>query len=370
MIDPFSVLVPSKAFEEHLSTKSLTNLVRVFADQRQERTCSGLFQTSALPIKPAGEVATWDEVRFSRHLAPVVGRDGPHPRAALLAPRKLQCAMASIKVMKDLPVPHLFFDVAASESAVEHGLRVLMEELQDLANLIANTREWLAAHALQGRIEVSEHTLPGSEIAFTIEFGTGRADAVSSWADELTRVRSHELIVLQRRFKGQAGVSPGVVLAGADVEGYLIKNLDVRGLAVARLGPAILRGKDKDGKNPWDGLGGLSWRFMDGAFRPEGGPVTRYLQKDTLVVLPPAEQLRSVLGWAEGRVFVPKGPLTTTDLRHAVDLIQEQRGAYAYAEVRTDPVGIRIYAGWTGLPVVLNPDAVLVYRVVPAGSTP
>jgi len=46
------------------------------------------------------------------------------------------------------------------------------------------------------------------------------------------------------------------------------------------------------------------------------------------------------------------------------------RGFYAYAKLRDDPVGIRLYAGWHGLPVVLNPNAVLVYRTVPAAPAP
>ena len=46
-------------------------------------------------------------------------------------------------------------------------------------------------------------------------------------------------------------------------------------------------------------------------------------------------------------------------------LVRELRGTYAYAEVRTDPMGIRVYAGWHGLPLVLNPSAVLKFKVTP-----
>ena len=54
----------------------------------------------------------------------------------------------------------------------------------------------------------------------------------------------------------------------------------------------------------------------------------------------------------------------------ATSLITELRGSYAYAKVRDDPVGIRIYAGWYGLPVVLNPNAGMVFRVVPQAPAP
>lgn len=365
-----SYLYPSKALEEQLGGQALTHYVRTFADQRAERTLTGLFQTSARPLMPEDDTATWDEFRFSRHLAPVVGRDAPHPLATLLAPKRRLCAMASIKIYKDLPAPYLFFDMAPGRDTIEQAVDVLMNELADMGNLILNTREWLAAGALQGLIDVNQRTLPGSELTLRIEFGNRRADAAASWKDPLTKIRAHELIVVKRLYKDMAGVSPGVVLAGQDVEGYLTTNLDVRGLAVARLGGAILAGQQPDGKNPFADLGGMSWRFADGTYKPEGGPVTRYFAKDTLVVLPPAAQLQGVLGWAEGRVLVPKGPVYTNQPLRALDFIEEKRGAYAYAEVRTDPLGIRVYAGWRGLPVILNPDAVLVYRVVPAGSTP
>ena len=364
-------LTPSPAFKDLLSIPTLTGLVRTFADQAQERACTTVFQASARQIKPAGTEATWDEVRYSRHFAPVVGPDGPHPLATLLKPRRRTCTMAWVKAYKDLPGSHLFFEGAPSADTFAHAERALGDELLDLGNLIANTREWLAANALMGLIDVNPRTVPDSDLSFTIDFGNRRADAAASWADDLTKIRSSELLLLKRAFKDHAGLSPGLVIADQGVDGHLTKNLDVRGLAASRLGPVILAGQQKDGKTPaWEGLGGMSWRFTDGTYKPDGGPVTRYFTKDTLVVLPAGAQLHNVLGWCEGTVVVPSERVYTADvLRSWKDLIELERGAYAYAEVRTDPVGIRIYAGWHGLPVVLNPD-VLVYRVVPAGSAP
>jgi hypothetical protein len=46
-------------------------------------------------------------------------------------------------------------------------------------------------------------------------------------------------------------------------------------------------------------------------------------------------------------------------------MIKELRGYYAYAELRTDPLGIRIYAGWCGLFVVLCPTGVMTFKVIP-----
>jgi len=97
--------------------------------------------------------------------------------------------------------------------------------------------------------------------------------------------------------------------------------------------------------------------------------VTRYFTPDRIVVLPAPARLRGVLGWAEGKVQVPAGPVFA-GAQGATSLVRDVRGFYAYAKLRDDPVGIRIYAGWHGLPVILNPTAVMVYDVTPGAATP
>jgi hypothetical protein len=127
----------------------------------------------------------------------------------------------------------------------------------------------------------------------------------------------------------------------------------------------VLRNLNLEGRNlQWAGLGGLDWRFTDGTYKPEGGAVSRYFPADTVVVLPDEARLGGVLGWAEGRVHVPANAVFGS-AESGTTLVRELRGYYSYAEVRTDPMGVRIYAGWYGLPLVLNPNAVLVYRVAP-----
>ncbi|MGE4142816.1 MAG: major capsid protein [Planctomycetota bacterium] len=352
-----------------LGVDTLTGLVRTFAQQAEERTCTPFFEQNAARILPAGTSASWDEVTFSRHLAPVAGLDSPHTRAQRLKPKKRSSTMAVIKAYKDLPSSDLFLNRAPGQDVAD-AAAVLNNELEDLANLIANTREYLACGALLGRIEVNERTVPGSELEFTVDFQNRTLDAGASWADEATKIRSKELLALKRAYKDGAGMRAAIAITDPNVEGYLTQNKEVQTFARDALGVTILRNAELTGENlQWAGLGGLDWRFTDGTYQPEGGAVTRYFTPDRVVVLPAPARLRGVLGWAEGKVQVPAGPVFA-GATGATSLVRELRGFYAYAKLRDDPVGIRIYAGWHGLPVVLNPRAILVYRTVPPAPTP
>jgi hypothetical protein len=352
-----------------LSVDTLTGLIKTFAEQGDNRSCTALFARVGRPLIPLGDSASWDELEFSRHLAPVTGEDSPHSRARLLKTRKRSSTMAYVKAYKDLPASHLFLNRAPG-SDMSDAQAILATELQDLANLIANTKEFLATGALLGLIDVNPATVPGSEVSFTVDFKNAKLAALASWADKATKIRSEEMLRVKQAFRDQSGLMAEIGITEPSVEGMLVKNDELREFAKEPLGIAVIRNLNLQGTNPqWDVLAGLSLRFTDGTYKPEGGPVTRYFPAGKLLVLPGEERLNQVLGWAEGKVYVPAGPVYG-DVARATSMIRELRGSYAYAEVRTDPMGIRIYAGWHGLPVVLNPNAVLVYDVAPAMAAP
>lgn len=352
------------ALDDLLSIDTLTDLVTRFVDQAENRGATALFTQHARPLTPLGESVSWDQVDFSRSLAPVTGPESPHTRARRLGTRKQSVSMAMVKVYKDLPASHLFLSRAPGTS-VQDAERILAAELEDLANLIANTKEYLAIGALKGEIVVNSQTVPGSDVAFDLRTEVAEGKALASWKDPTTKLRSSELIALKRGYKDACGLRAELAITDPGVEGLLVANDEVREFAKEPLGVAILRNMNLTGVNPqWDALGGLGWRFTDGVYKPEGGPLTRYFPEDTLLVLPGEARLPQVLGWAEGKVHVPAGPVFG-GAQGATGLIRELRGTYAYAEVRTDPVGVRVYAGWFGMPVILNPSAVLKFKVTP-----
>lgn len=355
--------------DDLLSVDTLTGLLKAFADQSDNRSCSALFSQHARPLLPLGDSASWDEVTFARHMAPVSGPDSPHTRAKRLGRRKRSSTMAWVKAYKDLPASHLFLDRAPGSDMAD-AEAVLAIELEDLANLIANTREFLACGALLGEIDVNPQTVPGSDIAFQVQFGNVTGRAMNPWSDETTKIRSQELKRLKQIYKDGSGLRAEIAITEPDVEGHLVSNLEVKEFAKEPFSAAILQQLPLTGQSTaWSNLAGINWRFTDGTYKPEGGPVTRYFPGGQVLVLPGEQRLAQVLGWAEGKVHVPAGPVYG-DAASAVRSLRELRGAYAYAEIRTDPVGIRVYAGWHGLPVILNPNAVLVYEVAPGMAGP
>lgn len=356
--------MPSTAIDELLSVETLTGVVTTFADQSDNRSCTALFSQFARPYLPAGDSVAWDMVEYARSLAPVTGPDSPHTRAKRLGVKKASSTMAMIRVYKDLPASHLFLQRAPG-SALQDAERILTAELEDMANLIANTKEYLACGALLGRIVVNSQTVPGSEVDFAADFGVQEVPAQASWADPATLIRSEQLGILKKTYKDQSGLRAEIVITEPTVEGYLTNNRDIRELARDPLGTTILFNLNQKGINPqWAALGGLNFRFTDGTYKPEGGPIQEYWPKNTAIVLPAEARLPSILGWAEGKVHVPAGSIFGGP-QAATGLVQELRGTYAYAEVRTDPMGVRVYAGWYGLPLVVNATAILKYKVAP-----
>ena len=354
--------------DDLLSVDTLTGMIKIFSEQSDNRSCTALFSQQARPLLPLGDAASWDEVEYSRHMAPVSGPDSPHTRAKRTTTRKRSSAMAYVKAYKDLPSSHLFLNRAPG-SDMSDAEAVLAIELEDLANLIANTKEFLACGALLGKIDVNPQTVPGSDLNFSVEFGNYQVPANDAWSDPATKIRSEELIRLQRLYKDRSGINAAIGITEPGVEGSLVKNEEVREFAKEVLGIQIVRFMNLQGVNPqWETLGGLQLQFTDGTYKPEGGQVTRYFPEGRLLVLPAEARMGTVLGWAEGKVHVPAGPVYA-DAGSALGMIRELRGTYAYAELRTDPMGVRIYAGWHGLPVILNPNAVMVYDTT-AGAAP
>ncbi len=356
--------MPVTSLDDLLSVDTLTGVVKTFADQADNRSCTNLFAKFARPLLPAGESVGWDEVMFSRHLAPVAGPESPHTQAKRLGVKKRASAMAHIKVYKDLPASHLFLQRAPGTN-LQDAEAILTAELEDLANLIANTKEYLSCGALMGVIEVNPQKVPGSDVTFKVDFEVPLEAAAASWADQATQIRSKEIGRIKQLYQDQSGLRAQIVITEPKVEGYLTTNPDVRELAKDGLSLTILQNLEHQGISPqWAMLGGFNFRFTDGVYKPEGGVVTRYFEEDHLIVLPAEPRLPQVLGWAEGKVYVPSGPIFGST-QGATGLIREMRGSYAYAEVRTDPMGVRVYAGWHGLPLVISPTSVLKYKVKP-----
>jgi len=91
------------AIDDLLAVETLTGMIKTFSDQAENRSCSALFARAARPLYPEGDSASWDEVQFSRHLAPVSGPDSPHTRAKRLGRSKRSSSRNPRSSRRDSP---------------------------------------------------------------------------------------------------------------------------------------------------------------------------------------------------------------------------------------------------------------------------
>lgn len=355
----------SSPYESLFGTETLTGLIRTFDSEPGNRACTQVFARNAKKLMPVGTLAKWDEVVGSRHLAPITGSEEPAPRQANKAKTTKTSAMADIRVSKFISGDRLFDDRAPGK-LLPSAEDVIAEELMDLNNLIGNTKEFLCASALLGTITVNSSTVPGSTMSFTVSFSPQSLSAGASWATASTKIISDEIKDHKQTYKDASGFNVAEMLIDPSIEGYLQANTEAQAFVSNALGSNfLLNGGTLEGA-ALGGLrfGGLSWTVTDGVYKPEGGSVTRYKTVDQAIMLPSAPQQREVLGWIEGYGKVPAGPVYTANGRGAVRQASS-RGNFAYAMTMGDPVGVKLIAGWVGLPVLLNPNGVGVLDTTP-----
>jgi len=313
----------------------------------------------------------WDEKTFSRSLAPVVGHDSPFPERQLLQTINRRSAVAHIKESKIIPARKLYYE-RESGGLRPNATAVVEEELRDLTNRLAATVEYMASNTLQGSLVVNAANIPGTTIPFTITYTTNAYTAANSWATAGTGILSAEIPALKQDFEQFCGFVPTQVLIGSTIEGFIVGNTEVTTLSRNQLGDrfvtqsGVLNGPMLGGL----AVGGLTWDVTEGGYTPDGGAFTRFLPTtDRGIVLPADSELGEVLGLAQGRGFIPQSNLVSdanaTSQVAAMVRPASQMGFYTYATRVDNPAGVRIYAGWVGLPILLRPAAVQVLNLIP-----
>src|SRR5688500_4273587 len=66
----------STALDEMFMAEAMSSVVRRFADQSEERSFIGVYEAGER-LSPITDVVKWDEVRYSRDLAPITGPSSP-----------------------------------------------------------------------------------------------------------------------------------------------------------------------------------------------------------------------------------------------------------------------------------------------------
>ena len=146
---------------------------------------------------------------------------------------------------------------------------------------------------------------------------------------------------------------------GKNIESYLLGNTLVKALIAGspRLSEAFASGDSIP-----NGLMGLNWHPVSGAFYNDAsGTNQTFFDEDACTFTPDA----SPEWWEviEGSQAIPNGLGITSNALEALSMIDEATGAFSYAELTTDPVGIKHHGGDTFLPVAKVPGAMFVATV-------
>lgn len=354
-------------YERLFGVRSLNGKVEAFGrDVIRTNVFTSKFKAGR-PLMAEDGTCEWDEIQFSRALAPVTGHAAKFPEGADLTQVNRRSAVAHIKRSKRLDPYRMFWERAPGQ--LKPDAKAYVEaRMQDAVNEISATIEYLCAESMRGTLTVNSTNIPDSTQAFTISYSPNTYTASNGWATASTKILSAEIPALKQDVEQLCGMAPAQAIAGSTVEAYFTGNTEVQAFGVSQLGERFITQSGSQRGPMLGGLavGGLSWTATEGGYVPVGGSFTRYMPTtDEAIVLPADSELRDVLGFAEGRGLIPAqeyGPASA-----AAELIAPapQAGFYAYAMLEGNGPFILLNVGYVGLPVVLRPSAVCVANLVP-----
>lgn len=374
--------MPLTPLEENYGVRTLSGLVQLYAGQRltNRNLQNRFFNARRLSPSPGGNTVEWDELQFHRHLAPIVGADSPHPILEGMTSVLRSATPAHVKTSVVLRASEMLQQRAPGSTMPDGGRTLRDQRLQDAVTTVTNTIEYLAASALTGTITINNTNVPGTTLPFTVTFSPNTGTATATWATASTDHLA-DMTAAKLDFFQSCSLQPADVICGSVIQGYLQNSAQLQTLLAPTIGDQVARGASRLFGPLFDGfnLAGLAWEINEAFYVPQGGSVTRFLAAtDKLVMLPGAADISSVLAMVEGRGIVPVagpdvlGAMIGADGAVSLDgsgmFAEVGPGWYAWAE-RThhdaQDMGVKINVGWCGLPVLLQPGAVLVHDTVP-----
>lgn len=359
------------SLHELLHPEAMRPLVTRFAEQSDEHSFISIYEEGEPIQANVDGTFKWEELRFSRALAPVAGLDAPSTAGPKLIQTPKTGSVVVIQEHVDLPMRFLEGLRAPGAEGANAAVAV-NNHLKNLTHKVVRTKNYWAAKSLLtqgGAIDLKD--FPGSQIASgPLTYPVQDLDAANSWATDGTLIRSVEINRLRKAYKQKAGLKPKRVIASMDVEGHLLSCDEI----VSFIGDGSEAGKIlarsfEEARQSDDAivrLGGLQWAFVEDFYATDAAPDTPVdiNAGDVFAVLPGPEMSQDCFAIAEGVQFVPSNPFGEV-LGAPGNLVKAVRGLGAYVELTRAPVGIRLYVFWVGMLVQKMPYAVMVFDATP-----
>jgi hypothetical protein len=362
--------------DELFMASTMTTMVEEFADQSEENSFIGVYEAGDR-ILPIANEFTFDEVTFSRGLAPVTGPQSPSKPRTALGIQKRAAEIYAIKAHVDLPAPMLMMARGAGQTMPDpEGW--LASNLKNLTNEVNRTRNYWAAQSLLGAT-VTLSSFPNADLASptALTYPVSTSTAAASWALAATQVRGH-MNTLKKTYRRVTGFNAGEAIASDVVEGYITNNSNI---STSTDGVPTLAQRKVENSYLEGGslmrMGGLNWKFAADYYVTDANAATAAAADsaatvsevasgtDLVAVLPTRDRWFECFAIAEGRVFLPNGLITSMALGSPSSLITEARGWGAYLELITNPIGLRLHVVWHGNLIQKRRGAAHVFDVIP-----
>lgn len=341
--------------------------VERYADQSEDCNYIGVYEAGEkIEANPDGTFA-YDQLDFSRDLAPLTHPDSPSTSTKKLIQSKKTGSVIAVKEHVDLPMR--FLDAwRAPGGNMPNAAVQIRNNLRNLTNRAMRTLNFLSALTLltkNGSIDLS--TIPSSQIGGTLVYPVATLDAAASWALKTTPIRSTEINLIRKTYRRNTGFRAGEVIATAQTEGEITGNTEISEfINGGTLGGQILgRSFEEKGVGDVVRLGNLDWLFVEDYYATDAAPQTPLsISPDDAhcAVLPPRARWSDCFAIAEGVEYVPFGSENVGEvIANPSAVIKTMRGWFAYVTVEKAPVGLRLHVGRTFQLVQKMPKSVLVY---------
>ncbi|GIW60233.1 MAG: hypothetical protein KatS3mg087_1299 [Patescibacteria group bacterium] len=294
---------------------------------------------------------SWDEISYPRELAPFTHGDAPAVRLDLMGKTHRATSIAHILVDKFISGRKIFFQERAPGELRPNAMAVVASEIRDMMNRISRSIEYLAAKAFTGSLTVNSSTVPGSSVSFTLTFAVQTYTPSASWATPTTKIFSSELHTLKRDFVRTSGVPLRHIIHGTNVEKYLLQNDEAQAWLAA-----TQRGVQVFDTGLLGNAVGVSFEAYDHVYTLNG-TVTPYLGDNAIVGFTDEALVRQYCKLVLGKGLIPRGAFGTSPDQLVTPA--PSYGFYSYVVPEFNPVGIRVFVGWAGVPIITYPELIV-----------
>ncbi len=196
----------------------------------------------------------------------------------------------------------------------------------------------------------------GNKTTLSVDGGSAILDA--NWDTAATDIglQIQNLQVAARKFTGYAIKH---AFYGSAIASYIRTNT----IAIDAMAGSTRLSEEKFNSNEIpDGLFGLTWHPVSQAFfELADGTATDWFSSNQITFTPdPSPEWIDTI---EGSYLIPMELNISRDASAALNSLQEMFGMFSYAELITDPPGIKHYSGDTFLPVLKVPNAIFISTV-------